>query len=84
MFWTSRFCDPSSFSSQQSQENVTALELVVTGFSVGETISSSVASLFGASRARKAMSVRLVISDVRATISNYSKRGGIRGNPIQQ
>jgi hypothetical protein len=33
--WTSRSGGPLSFSSQQLQENVTALELVVMGFSMG-------------------------------------------------
>ena len=55
------------------------LELVVMGLSMEETISSSVALLFGAGRSREAMPVRLVMS--RQIFQIIPKGGGLGGEP---
>ena len=60
-FWTSKSHGP-LLSSQQLQENAVALEAAVTAFWMGDTISSSVASLSSAGGVRKAMPVRPVLS----------------------
>ena len=54
----------------------------MTGFSMGETISSSVRLLFGVGGTREAMPVGLVLSG--KIFEMIPKGGGLGGNPIQQ